>query len=152
MHSFWIWQHVGTKNLIRKHQTVLTRLLWEVANAPEDVLPLEKRLEWLHAVFGANKNIVIETFEGLTANYALEKEARFLIRGLRNASDFDYEKTISQLNHIIGKNLETLFFISRPEFSHISSTIVREIIKGKGDVSPFIPTLIAKEIFDLYHK
>jgi len=58
---------------------------------------------------------------------------------LRNASDFDYEKTISQLNSIVGDGLETLFLISRPSYSHISSTIVREIIKGKGDASPFLP-------------
>jgi pantetheine-phosphate adenylyltransferase len=62
-----------------------------------------------------------------------------MIRGLRNASDFDYEKTISQLNHIVGDELETVFFISRPEFSHVSSTIVREIIRGGGDASPFVP-------------
>ncbi len=62
-----------------------------------------------------------------------------MIRGLRNASDFDYEKTISQLNHIVGQGLETVFLISHPKFSHISSTIVREIIKGKGDASPFLP-------------
>ena len=58
---------------------------------------------------------------------------------LRNASDFDYEKTISQLNHIIGNEIETVFLISRPEYSHISSTIVREIIKGGGDIGPFLP-------------
>jgi len=62
-----------------------------------------------------------------------------MLRGLRNASDFDYEKTISQLNSIVGDGLETLFLISRPAYSHISSTIVREIIKGKGDASPFLP-------------
>jgi pantetheine-phosphate adenylyltransferase len=58
---------------------------------------------------------------------------------LRNASDFDYEKTISQLNHIIGDGIETIFLISQPGYSHISSTIVREIIKGGGDASPFLP-------------
>jgi pantetheine-phosphate adenylyltransferase len=62
-----------------------------------------------------------------------------MLRGLRNASDFDYEKTISQLNHIVGEGLETVFLISQPEYSHISSTIVREIIKGGGDASSFLP-------------
>ena len=66
-------------------------------------------------------------------------DAHFLLRGLRNASDFDYEKTISQLNHIVGEDVETVFLISRPEFSHISSTIVREIIKGHGNAKPFLP-------------
>ena len=123
-----------------------------VNSTKQSLFTLDKGLRWLHAVFGNQNKVVIETFEGLTANYALEKDARYLLRGLRNASEFDYEKTISQLDHIIGKNLETLFFISRPEFSHISSTIVREIIKGNGDVSPFIPTLIANEIIESYHK
>jgi pantetheine-phosphate adenylyltransferase len=68
------------------------------------------------------------------------------LRGLRNASDFDYEKTISQLNTIIGEELETVFLISAPEYSHISSTIVREIIKGNGNVAPFVPENIADEL------
>jgi len=100
---------------------------------------LEKRIFWLKEVFKAHPKVEIASFEGLTVNYCNKVGARYLLRGLRNASDFDYEKTISQLNHIIGKDLETVFLISKPEFSHISSTIVREIITGKGDASPFLP-------------
>ena len=62
-----------------------------------------------------------------------------MIRGLRNASDFDYEKTIAQLNNELGGDIETILIISRPEYSHISSTIVREIIKGKGNAEKFLP-------------
>lgn len=100
---------------------------------------LEQRLSWLDKVFGEEEKVEIGQFEGLTAHYSKSIGAKYLLRGLRNASDFDYEKTISQLNSIVGEDLETIFLISRPEFSHISSTIVREIIKGKGDASPFLP-------------
>lgn len=100
---------------------------------------LEQRMRWLERVFADEPKISIDSFEGLTAHFCNKIGARYLIRGLRNASDFDYEKTISQLNHIVGKELETVFLISEPEYSHISSTIVREIIKGKGDASPFLP-------------
>lgn len=100
---------------------------------------VEQRKAWLEDVFANDDNVRIGYYEGLTAEYCREINADYMIRGLRNASDFDYEKTISQLNNIIGKDLETVFFISRPEFSHISSTIVREIIKGGGDVTPFVP-------------
>jgi pantetheine-phosphate adenylyltransferase len=103
------------------------------------LFPLELRLRWLRDVFKAYPSVEVDHFEGLTVRYCENIGANYLLRGLRNASDFDYEKTISQLNHIIGNELETLFLISRPEFSHISSTIVREIILGKGDASPFIP-------------
>lgn len=74
--------------------------------------------------------VEIDHFENLTADFCMHRQAQFILRGLRNASDFDYEKTISQLNQIIGKGLETVFLISQPAYSHISSTIVREIIKG----------------------
>ncbi len=100
---------------------------------------LEQRIEWLEAVFANDATIHVDSFEGLTAHFCKKVKAQYLLRGLRNASDFDYEKTISQLNNIVGDGLETIFLISRPAFSHISSTIVREIIKGNGDARPFIP-------------
>lgn len=99
----------------------------------------EQRMDWLKAVFKDEPKVEVDFFENLTAHYCRRIGARYLLRGLRNASDFDYEKTISQLNHIVGDGLETIFLISRPAYSHISSTIVREIIKGGGDASPFLP-------------
>ena len=100
---------------------------------------LEQRLAWIDAVFADEPKVEVGHFENLTAHYCQKIGAKYLIRGLRNASDFDYEKTISQLNNIVGQGLETIFFIAQPGYSHISSTIVREIIKGKGDASPFLP-------------
>ncbi|MEL6392688.1 MAG: pantetheine-phosphate adenylyltransferase [Bacteroidota bacterium] len=107
---------------------------------------LEQRMEWLRRVFADQPKVRVDSFEGLTAHYCQQIGARYLLRGLRNASDFDYEKTISQLNEIVGEGLETFFLISRPAYSHISSTIVREIIKGGGDVTPFVPDSLADEI------
>ena len=100
---------------------------------------LEQRLGWLEEVFAHHPTVTVDHFEKLTAKYCRSIGADYLLRGLRNASDFDYEKTISQLNNIVGEGLETIFLISQPEFSHISSTIVREIIKGGGDARPFLP-------------
>jgi len=90
-------------------------------------------------VFKDYPKISIDHFEGLTAHYCIKVHANFLIRGLRNSSDFDYEKTISQVNQIISEGIETVFLISNPQYSHISSTIVREVIKGNGNVEPFLP-------------
>lgn len=108
----------------------------------EYLFELSERLEWLEEVFKDDTSVVIDNYRGLTAHYCRKIGAKYMIRGLRNASDFDYEKTISQLNHIVGDELETVFFISRPEFSHVSSTIVREIIRGGGDASPFVPSAL----------
>ena len=100
---------------------------------------LKTRLKWLHDVFEEEEKIEIAYFEGLTVEFCKSVDANYLIRGLRNSSDFDYEKTISQLNSVIGNGVETFFLISKPGFSHISSTIVREIIKAGGDASTFVP-------------
>lgn len=105
----------------------------------QTLFSLEERIQWLEDVFAHEDRIAVDYFENLTAHYCTRIGANFLLRGLRNASDFDYEKTISQLNHIVGNGIETIFLISQPAYSHISSTIVREIIKGGGDASPFIP-------------
>lgn len=107
---------------------------------------LSTRMKWLETLFGDEPKVGIGYFEGLTVEYCKAVNAKFILRGLRNAADFDYEKTISQLNYIIGEELETLFLISKPEFSHISSTIVREIIKGKGNVKDFVPKNIAEDM------
>ena len=105
----------------------------------QTLFSVEDRKKWIEKVFEHEPKIKVDVFEGLTVHFCKKVDAHYLIRGLRNASDFDYEKTISQLNHIVGEDVETLFLISKPEFSHISSTIVREIIKGKGNARPFLP-------------
>jgi pantetheine-phosphate adenylyltransferase len=107
---------------------------------------LEQRMEWLRQSFSHLPSVEVSSFEGLTVNFCKSIHANFLLRGLRQSSDFDYEKTISQLNSIIGDDIETIFLISRPELSHISSTIVRELIKGHGDVSKFVPHHIVEDI------
>ena len=117
-----------------------------VNSQKKTLFELEERISWIKQAFYEEDKVEVGKFEGLTVNYCKQVNARYLVRGLRNASDFDYEKTISQLNHIIGEDLETVFLISQPEFSHISSTIVREIIKGKGDVSNFVPNHIVESI------
>ena len=138
---------VGHIDLIRRAAPLFDRVIVAVGiNAQKKYLfSLEQRLEWLEAVFDDDDHIEVDSFTGLTVHFCKKINARYLIRGLRNSSDFDYEKTISQLNNIIGDQIETVFFISRPEFSHISSTIVREIIKGHGDASSFLPPEIKLE-------
>jgi len=142
----------GHIDLVRRFAPLFDKIIVAVGinSAKKGLFSLEKRLEWLEIVFENDANIEVGSFEGLTVNFCKKEKAQYLVRGLRNASDFDYEKTISQLNNIIGDNVETLFFISKPEFSHISSTIVREIIKGKGDISTFVPEFIADDINEAY--
>lgn len=132
---------VGHVDLVRRAAPLFDKIIVAVGiNAQKKYLfDLEQRLSWLEDVFSDDDNVEVDSYEGLTAHFCQKRNAKYLLRGLRNASDFDYEKTISQLNHIVGEGIETVFLISQPAFSHISSTIVREIIKGKGDASSFLP-------------
>ena len=142
----------GHIDLVRRFAPLFDKIFVAVGvnNSKKGLFSLAQRLSWLENVFEKDETIEVGSFEGLTVNYCRKKNAQYLVRGLRNASDFDYEKTISQLNNIIGDNVETVFFISKPEYSHISSTIVREIIKGKGDISTFVPDFIADDINEVY--
>lgn len=132
---------IGHYDLVKRAIPLFDKIVVAVGinSQKKSLYPLEQRLKWLEQVFSDYPSVEIATFTGLTVQFCEEIEARYLLRGLRNASDFDYEKTISQLNYTLGHKLETVFLISRPEYSHISSTIVREIIRGKGDASPFLP-------------
>lgn len=137
---------VGHVDLVRRALPLFDRVIVAVGvnSTKKYLFSLEQRMEWLRAVFAEYPQVGVDSFQNLTAHYCQRIGARYLLRGLRNASDFDYEKTISQLNHIVGGGIETVFLISQPEFSHISSTIVREIIVGGADPTPFVPLEVAK--------
>ncbi|MCB9286973.1 MAG: pantetheine-phosphate adenylyltransferase [Lewinellaceae bacterium] len=132
---------VGHVDLVTRALPLFDKIVVAIGvnNQKNYLFQLEERLHWLKEVFREEPKVEVGHFSGLTAHYAQKIGARYLLRGLRNSSDFDYEKTISQLNNIVGEGLETIFLISQPAYSHISSTIVREIIKGGGDASPFLP-------------
>ncbi len=134
----------GHVSLVKRALPLFDKIIVAIGvnSQKQTLFDLETRLAWLKSVFEHEPKVEIGQFEGLTAHFCNKIGAKFLLRGLRNASDFDYEKTISQLNHIVGNDLETVFLISLPEFSHISSTIVRELIKGKGDVKRFVPEAV----------
>ncbi|MFN0214607.1 MAG: pantetheine-phosphate adenylyltransferase [Saprospiraceae bacterium] len=132
---------IGHVDLVKRALPLFDEIIVAVGinSTKKYLFPHEKRMDWLRQVFENEPCVRVDSFENLTAHYCQRIGARFLLRGLRNSSDFDYEKTISQLNHIIGGGIETVFLIAQPEYSHISSTIVREIIIGGADASLFIP-------------
>jgi len=131
----------GHVDIVQRAMPLFDRIVIAVGvnSQKKSLFTLEQRMEWIRSVFHDENKVGVDHFHGLTSEYCKKIGARYLLRGLRNGSDFDYEKTISQLNYDIGGGLETVFLISRPELSHISSTIVREIIIGHGDASTFLP-------------
>ena len=105
------------------------------------MFPVEQRLAWVKATFAGQPAVEVVGFEGLTADLCERIGATYVIRGLRNSADHGNERSIALMNMVIG-NVDTLFLPSRPEHAHISSTIVRELIANKADVSAFVPKAV----------
>ena len=100
---------------------------------------LEERISILEDCFKYQPKITIASYEGLTIEYCKTIGASHILRGLRTAADFDFERTIALMNKKMAPELETVFLISEPEHSAISSTVVRDILKNGGDISQFVP-------------
>lgn len=107
---------------------------------------VEYMLEVISELFKENQNISVQAYKGLTADFARSVGARFMLRGLRNTTDFEYENTIAQANRHVNKDLETVFLITSPQLAAISSSIIREIHKYGGNVDDFIPFRISQHL------
>lgn len=112
----------------------------------QTLFSLEQRKAWLDEVFESEKKITCDVYTGLTVDYCKTKNAQYILRGIRTAADFEYEKTIAHINNSLHGNIETIFILSTPDLSFVSSSIVREIIKAKGDASKYLPKEIADAI------
>jgi pantetheine-phosphate adenylyltransferase len=108
-------------------------------SSKQGLLSVSKREDMLRAVFANDDRIHIVAYDGLTVDFCKSIGADYMIRGIRTVSDFEYEKAIAQMNHALEPAIESIFIVSKPGYSSISSSIVREIIRYNGDVSQFIP-------------
>lgn len=107
-------------------------------------LPVETRIELIKKSVEGLKNVEVDSYQGLTVDYAKKKGANVILRGLRNQNDFEYELQISQTNNALQSDLKTIFLITKPEYAYISSSMVREILTHKGDISKFVPNAVSE--------
>jgi pantetheine-phosphate adenylyltransferase len=103
---------------------------------------LDLMLQCINEAFTDYSNVEVITYNELTASLAKKYNARYLLRGLRNTTDFEYENSISQVNRYLNSELETVFLITSPKYAAISSSIIREVHKYGGNVDEFLPYLI----------
>jgi pantetheine-phosphate adenylyltransferase len=101
--------------------------------------PLEMMIEKVTETFAKQDKIKVVTYNELTASFVKKFDARFLLRGLRNTTDFEYENSIAQVNKYLNSDLESVFLITSPEYAAINSSIIREVHRYKGDISVFLP-------------
>ncbi len=134
---------VGHVSIVLRALPLFDRLVVAIGenSTKRYMFPLEQRLAWLKATFRDQPRVEAISFHGLTADLCVDLGANYIVRGLRNSTDHGSERSIALMNHAL-RGVETIFLPALPEHAHISSTIVRELIANKADVSAFVPKAV----------
>ena len=132
---------LGHESIVRKALPLFDRIIVAIgANSMKSgTFDLEKRTQWIKETFADNSKVKVTSFKGLTVEFCREQNAQFILRGLRNPNDYQYESSIAQMNQALNSDVTSVFLICDPEYAAISSSIVREIYKNEGDITQFLP-------------
>jgi pantetheine-phosphate adenylyltransferase len=135
---------IGHVDIIERASALFDKIIIGVGSnsTKEPMFGTEKRLEWIRSTFKDNSKIVVGSYSGLTIDFCKAYGAKYILRGLRTSTDFQFEKAIAQMNQQMNSEIETIFMLSSPQFSPVSSTIVRDIIRHGGDASRFVPATV----------
>lgn len=114
------------------------------AKAP--MFSAEQRLDWIRQIYQDEERVEGAVYEGLTVDFCQKQGARFILRGIRYVSDFEYEKTIADANRTLDSSIETIFLTGEPKYTSVASTIVRDIIRNGGNAAPFLPEIVSKSL------
>src|SRR5881398_2935030 len=106
----------------------------------------EQRMDWLNDIFKDQPKIQAVIYEGLTVECCKRIGANFILRGIRYVNDFEYEKAIADMNRSLDGNVDTVFLTCLPQFTSVASTLVRDVIRNGGDVTPFLPGVVSNSI------
>ena len=138
----------GHEDLVRRSLALCDRLIVAVAtnSAKEPLFPVDKRLAMLRESIGEDSRIEFESFEGLLVDYARARGATMVVRGLRAVSDFDFEFQMALMNRQLNHELETVFLVPAVDLTFLSSSLVREVARYGGDVSPFVHPAVARAL------
>jgi len=106
---------------------------------------IEQRLDWIKQVFKNEPKVKVTQYHGLTVNYCLDINAGYILRGLRTSADFEFERSIGQINKKLSDGLETIFLLTDPEYTSLNSSIIRDILRHGGDAGQFVPSAINQD-------
>ncbi|MBO5948871.1 pantetheine-phosphate adenylyltransferase [bacterium] len=142
----------GHLDVLKKASKMFDKVIIAVLknSSKKGFLPIEDRVKLIRQSVKDIENVEVDSFDGLTIEYARKKGANILIRGLRAVSDLEYEMQISQTNSALAPEIDTVFLITKPKYNFISSSIVKEIASTGGDVSKFVPQVVFEYLNDKY--
>ena len=139
----------GHLDLIERGSKIFDQLIVAISQNPEKGPPLfsiEERVEMLHEVVQHCPNVSVDTFDGLLVDYAVRRQARVILRGIRAISDFEFEMQMALMNRKLDPNLETVFMMPAVSYTFLSSRLVREVCQLGGDIRGLVPPLVEERL------
>jgi len=138
----------GHLDIISRGGTLFDRIIVAILRNPEKdpLFPLEERVDILRSVVGKWPSVVVEAFDGLLVEYARERGAQVIVRGLRALSDFEYEFQMTQMNQRLEPGIQTVFMMPSETYSYVSSRLVKEVARLGGDVTGLVPAEVATRL------
>ena len=135
----------GHEDIIRRAIPLFDEIIVAIGvNADKKYMfSLDERKRFIEETFKDEPKIKVETYQGLTIDFCKEKDAQFILRGLRNPADFEFEKAIAHTNRVLSK-IETVFLLTAASTSYISSSIVRDVLRNGGDYTVLVPKAVRK--------
>lgn len=132
---------VGHESIVRRSRDLFDKIIVAVGvhSGKLPLIPVESRVAMINEVFSDDDKVTCESFEGLTVDFCKKVNAGYMLRGIRTAADFEYERAIAQINKRMLKDVESIFLLTSPEHTPINSTIIRDIIRNGGDATQFLP-------------
>ena len=131
----------GHIDIIKKSSQIFDKVMVAVSHNinKQDFISIEDRKDLIEKCLVDVKNVEIASYTGLTVDFAHKCGANVIVRGLRNSTDFDYEQQMAGVNYSLNSDIKTVFLLTKPEYSFISSSVVRDVFKNEGDISNLVP-------------
>lgn len=143
---------LGHLDVLKDGASMFDKVIITVSNNcnKKSLLTVDERISLIKQSVKDIPNVEVDSFDGLTVNYAQSKNATILLRGLRAVSDFEYEMQLSQTNRALCENIKTVFLITKPEYNFISSSTVKEILLNNGNISNFVPVCVNNYLMEKF--
>ena len=143
---------LGHLDIIERSLAITDELIVGVLNNKEKcpLFSVEERVNMLKEVTRHLNHVTVQSFDGLLVEFAAQLQANMIVRGLRAITDFEYELQMSQINHALNPNIETVFLTTRLEFAYLSSSTVKEVAAMGGEIYKFVPELVVKKLYEKY--
>ena len=139
---------LGHQNIIERGVKVFDKLIVAVAHnvSKKTIFTTDERVDIIAKIFSNETKVNVDSFEGLLVDYVKKKKATVVLRGMRSVSDFEYELQMAHANKTLDQNLETVFMVTDSKYSHISSSLIKEIITLGGSAKDLVPKVVEKKL------